>query len=47
MSINRIIEGTITLILVFLVLTNAQGFDTVASAIGNVYSNAVKTLQGR
>jgi len=47
MSINRIIEGTITLILVFLVLTNAQGFDTVASAIGNVYSNAVRTLQGR
>jgi hypothetical protein len=47
MSINRIIEGTITLILVFLVLSNAQGFDTVASAIGNVYSNAVRTLQGR
>jgi len=47
MSINRIIEGTITLILVFLVLTNAQSFDTVASAIGNVYSNAVRTLQGR
>lgn len=47
MSVNRIIEGTITLILVFLVLTNAQGFDTVASAIGNVYSNAVRTLQGR
>ena len=47
MSINRIIEGTITLILVFLVLTNAQGFDTVASAIGNLYSNAVRTLQGR
>lgn len=47
MSVNRIIEGTITLVLVFLVLTNAQGFDTVASAIGGVYSNAVRTLQGR
>jgi hypothetical protein len=47
MNLNRIIEGTITLVLVFLVLTNANGFDTVASAIGNLYSGAVKTLQGR
>ena len=47
MNVNRIIEGTIILVLVFLVLTNANGFDTVASAIGNVYTSAVKTLQGR
>lgn len=47
MTVNRIIELTGTLVLVFLVLTNAKGFDTVASAVGNVYTSAVRTLQGR
>jgi hypothetical protein len=44
---NRIIEGTITLVLVFLILTNAKGFNVAVSAAANAYSTAVKTLQGR
>lgn len=44
---SKILESTFLLILVFLVLTNALGFDTVISAIGNVYMGAVRTLQGR
>jgi len=43
----KIVEGTIVLILMFLVLTNAQGFATVSSSVGTTYVNAVKALQGR
>lgn len=46
-TINRVLEITFVSVLVFLVLTNANGFDTVTSAISNLYINAVKTLQGR
>lgn len=45
--IGRILEGTATLVLVYLILTNAQGFSTAASAAGKTYVDAVKTLQGR
>lgn len=45
--VGRILEGTATLVLVYLVLTNASGFSSAASAAGSVYTNAVKTLQGR
>lgn len=45
--VGQVIEGTIFLILVFLVLANAGSFSTVAGAIGSNYVNAVKTLQGR
>ena len=42
----RIIEITVVLVLVFLVVTNARGFNTAASAISGVYTGAVKALQG-
>ena len=45
-KVTNVIEGTFLLILVFLVLTNARGFNTVATAIGRVYTDAVAALQG-
>lgn len=45
--VMAIIEGTITLVLVYLVLSNANSFNTVATSIGGVYTSAVKTLQAR
>jgi hypothetical protein len=44
---ERIIEGTITLIMAYLVIANADKFSTAAGAVGNVYTEAVKALQGR
>lgn len=44
---GRIVEGTITLILVYLVVANADKFSTAAGAVGSVYTEAVKALQGR
>jgi len=45
--IQRVIEITFTLILVYLILANAFGFSSVVSSIGNVYVQSVKALQGR
>lgn len=44
--VGQIIEGTILLVAIMLILTNANGFYTVASAIGSTYVAAVQTLQG-
>lgn len=43
----QIIEGTITLVLAYLVIANADKFSTAATAVGAVYVNAVTALQGR
>jgi len=45
--VGRIVEGTITLIVVYLVLQNASGFSAAAQAVGSGYVGAVKALQGR
>jgi hypothetical protein len=45
--IGKIIEVTAVLIGMYLVLKNADSFNTAASATGSVYTGAVKTLQGR
>lgn len=45
--VSKILEITFVLVLVFLVITNANGFSSAVRAIGGVYSSAVKTLQGR
>ncbi len=42
-----VLEITLTLVLVYLVLSNWQGFSSVISNLGSVYVNSVKTLQGR
>lgn len=45
--VRSIIEVTLVLILVYLVLVNAQGFASAVRAIGSVYTSSVKALQGR
>jgi hypothetical protein len=45
--VMAVIEGTITLVMLYLVLSNADSFNTVATSIGTVYSSAVRTLQAR
>ena len=44
---GRIIEGTITLILAYLVIANADKFSIAATTVGTIYTDAVKALQGR
>jgi hypothetical protein len=44
---GKIVEGTITLILAYLVIANADNFGTAVKAAGGVYTDAVKALQGR
>jgi hypothetical protein len=45
--ISAIIEATVTLVMAYLIIANADKFSVAATAAGNVYSQAVKTLQGR
>lgn len=45
--VAQVIEGTITLVAVYLVLSNAYSFSTVVKTVGEVYSGAVRALQGR
>lgn len=45
--VERWIEITFTLILVYLILTRASGFSQVVREIGSAYTGAVKALQGR
>lgn len=42
-----VIEGTITLIILYLIVANADGFSKAVQAGGGVYVNAVQALQGR
>lgn len=44
---GRIIEGTLTAVIVYLVLTKASEFSTAARAAGSVYADSVRALQGR
>jgi hypothetical protein len=44
---GKIIEGTITLILAYLIIANADKFSTSVTAVGKVYTEAVSALQGR
>ncbi len=45
--VQRILEITVTLILVYLVLSRAEGFSTAIGAISGAYTSSVKALQGR
>jgi len=47
LMVGKIIEGTVTLIILYLVLMHSSDFGTVAQAIGSQYTGAVRTLQGR
>lgn len=45
--LGRIIEGTFTAILVYLVLSKSNEFSTAARAVGGTYTDAVRVLQAR
>ena len=47
MTVSRIIEGTITLVILYLVLSNGAAFSGVVRAFGSVYKDSVMVLQGR
>lgn len=44
---SNIIEGTVLLILVYLVVKNAYGFSRVVKAFSDAYIGGVVALQGR
>jgi hypothetical protein len=46
-TMGTILEVTLTLILVYLILSRADGFSTAMRSLGGVYIGAVKALQGR
>lgn len=46
-TVNRVLEATVVLVLMYLVVANANGFSMAVRSVGSVYSGAVKTLQGR
>lgn len=45
--VMAIIEVTATLIMAYLILSNAAGFAQAVSAAGQAYTGAVTALQGR
>lgn len=45
--VAKILEGTFTAILAFLVVNNWYAFTQVVSSVGGTYVNGVKVLQGR
>lgn len=45
--VRQVIEGTILLIIIFLVLSNGKSFTSVVGALSAAYGNSVKVLQGR
>lgn len=46
-TITKILSGTALLICLYLVLANANGTTSMLNSIGSIYTNSVKTLQGR
>lgn len=44
---ERIIEGTVTLVMAYLIIANADKFGIAVKAAGDTYVNAVRSLQGR
>lgn len=46
-TVTKLLSGTAILIGMYLILKNAKGAQTVINSLGGVYTNGVKTLQGR
>lgn len=44
---HQIIGATLLLIVLFLVLSNANDFATASKAVTGLYTESVRTLQGR
>lgn len=47
MNVERLLEITFTLILVYLILTQAKGFSSSVRSLSSAYTEGVKALQGR
>lgn len=45
--VARVIEGTITLIILYLVLANSKAFTSIIATGAAAYGNSVGVLQGR
>ncbi len=45
--VRQLLEITFMLILVYLIVSNAEGFSAATKAVGKVYADSVKALQGR
>lgn len=45
--ISKVLEITFVLIMTYLVIANAAHFSMAIQALGAVYGNSVKVLQGR
>jgi hypothetical protein len=46
-AVSQILEISFMLVLVYLVVVNADGFSSSVRALGSVYTASIKTLQGR
>lgn len=44
--VGTILEATFMIIIIGLILANANAFSTAIQAVGGVYTSAVKTLSG-
>lgn len=47
LNVERILEITITAVVLYLVLTNGQAFSNIITSAGSVYAESVRALQGR
>jgi hypothetical protein len=47
LKLDKVLEITFTLIMLYLILVNYKGFSNVVSSLGGAYTGAVKALQGR
>ncbi len=47
MTLNKFIEATVVLIVLYLVLSKALGFSTAIGALAKAYTSSVRALQGR
>ena len=45
--VKSVIEGTIVLIILYLILANGKSFSSILQSGGSVYISSIKALQGR
>lgn len=46
-TITKVLSGTAILIGIYLIITNAKSTTNIINSLGSVYTDSVKTLQGR
>lgn len=45
--LGQVLEFTLVLVMAFLILANADAFGQATRAVADLYTNSVRTLQGR